>query len=130
MARRRARRGPGRKPTGNEPGESSPTVTTAIHIPRETLALLRRAAVERANREGGRPSVSALVVDLVESQRDRLQEGNRQGIGLNQRRAPVERRMQISPDARRAPTISGRSKKSDYPFRRKLVSARGQMHSV
>lgn len=73
MARRRAPRSGRRRATDEPHGASAPTVTTAIHIPRETLALLRRAAVERANRGGGRPSVSALIVDLVESQRARLQ---------------------------------------------------------
>jgi hypothetical protein len=29
------------------------------------LVLLRRVAVERANKQGGRPSVSAALVDLV-----------------------------------------------------------------
>jgi hypothetical protein len=44
---------------------SEPMVTTAIHVPKKVLALLRRVAVERANIEGGRPSVSAVLVDLV-----------------------------------------------------------------
>lgn len=47
--------------------------TTAVHIPRATLALLRRVAVERANRKGGRPSVSAVLVELVEGQRTALE---------------------------------------------------------
>jgi len=49
------------------------TVTTAIHLPKRTLALLRRVAVERANQRGGRPSVSALITDLVEELRPTLQ---------------------------------------------------------
>ena len=53
------------------PGEE--TVTTAIHLPKRTLALLRRVAVERANQRGGRPSVSALITDLVEQLRPTLQ---------------------------------------------------------
>ena len=53
------------------PGEE--TVTTAIHLPKRTLALLRRVAVERANQRGGRPSVSALITDLVEGLRPTLQ---------------------------------------------------------
>jgi hypothetical protein len=53
------------------PGEE--TVTTAIHLPKRTLALLRRVAVERANQHGGRPSVSALITDLVEGLRGTLQ---------------------------------------------------------
>ena len=46
--------------------------TTAIHVPKSTLALLRRVAVERANRHGGRPSVSAVISDLVERNRAEL----------------------------------------------------------
>ena len=42
-------------------------VTTAIHVPKDTLALLRRVAVERANIHGGRPSVSAVLTDLVQA---------------------------------------------------------------
>jgi hypothetical protein len=48
--------------------------TTAIHVPRDTLALLRRVAVERANRDGGRPSVSGVLVDLVEANRVALEQ--------------------------------------------------------
>ena len=41
-------------------------VTTAIHIPKETHDLLRRVAVERAVEQGGRPSVSAVLTELVQ----------------------------------------------------------------
>jgi hypothetical protein len=47
--------------------------TTAIHIPRADLALLRRVAVERANRDGGRPSVSDVIRELVERHRAELE---------------------------------------------------------
>ena len=47
--------------------------TTAIHIPKRTLSLLRRVSVARADRDGGRPSVSALLVDLAEEARERLE---------------------------------------------------------
>lgn len=47
--------------------------TTAIHIPHEALALLRLVAVQRANREGGRPSVSAVLTDMVEQHRAELE---------------------------------------------------------
>ena len=47
--------------------------TTAIHIPHEALALLRLVAVQRANREGGRPSVSAVLTEMVEQQRAALE---------------------------------------------------------
>lgn len=48
-------------------------VTTAVHIPKATLSLLRRVAVARADRHGGRPSVSGVLVDLVERARAELQ---------------------------------------------------------
>ena len=38
---------------------------TSIHIPRDLLSVLRIAAVNRADRAGGRPSVSAVVVDVL-----------------------------------------------------------------
>ncbi len=47
--------------------------TTAVHIPREDLALLRRVAVERANRHGGRPSVSDVLRGLIERHRAELE---------------------------------------------------------
>jgi hypothetical protein len=47
-------------------------VTTAIHIPKWVLALLRNAAVGRANRVGGRPSVSGVITELVELHREDL----------------------------------------------------------
>lgn len=49
------------------------SATTAIHIPRDDLALLRRVAVERANRGGGRPSVSDVLRDLIERHRAELE---------------------------------------------------------
>ena len=44
---------------------SKDTITTAIHIPKDVHDLLRRVAVERAVRVGGRPSVSAVLAELV-----------------------------------------------------------------
>ena len=46
--------------------------TTSLRLPRETLAVLRRAAVERAEQQGGRVSVSRVVSDLVETHRAEL----------------------------------------------------------
>lgn len=43
------------------------------HLPKQTLILLRRVAVERANLRGGRPSVSGVVTDLVERSRGELE---------------------------------------------------------
>ena len=47
--------------------------TTAIHIPKATLSLLRRVAVSRADNQGGRPSVSAVLAELVERARAELE---------------------------------------------------------
>ncbi len=44
---------------------SEPMITTAIHIPKAVHNLLRRVAVERANLQGGRPSVSAVLTELA-----------------------------------------------------------------
>lgn len=52
---------------------SDEMTTTAIHVPKATLALLRRVAVERANQHGGRPSVSAVLVELVDRHRAELE---------------------------------------------------------
>lgn len=49
------------------------SATTAIHIRREDLALLRRVAVERANRNGGRPSVSDVLRELIDRHRAELE---------------------------------------------------------
>jgi hypothetical protein len=49
-------------------------VTSAVHIPKATLQLLRRVAVARAGQRGGRPSVSSVIVDLVEQHRAELSE--------------------------------------------------------
>jgi len=48
-------------------------MTTAIHIPSDDLALLRRVAVERATREGGRPSVSNVLRALIDQHRRELE---------------------------------------------------------
>ena len=47
-------------------------LTTSVNIPRDLLALLRRAAAERAIRDGCRPSVSGVIVDLVQANRAAL----------------------------------------------------------
>jgi hypothetical protein len=50
-----------------------PMTTTAIHVPKATLSLLRRVAVARADDRGGRPSVSAVLAELVERARPELE---------------------------------------------------------
>jgi hypothetical protein len=57
----------------SRPPVADDMVTTAIHVSKRVLALLRNAAVGRANRVGGRPSVSALATELVEKHRKDLE---------------------------------------------------------
>jgi hypothetical protein len=61
------------EPHGTAGIDRSDMATSAMHLPKATLQLLRRVAVARAGRQGGRPSVSALIVDLVEKHRAELQ---------------------------------------------------------
>jgi hypothetical protein len=61
---------PSRAPIGRAAG---PMITTAVHIPKAVHSLLRRVAVERANLHGGRPSVSAVLTDLVQRHRAELE---------------------------------------------------------
>jgi hypothetical protein len=49
--------------------ETSDSMTTAIHIPKETWSLLRRVAFKRAEAGGGRASVSKVLTDLVAQHR-------------------------------------------------------------
>jgi hypothetical protein len=55
------------------PVDLGPKATTAIHIPQATWDLLRRVAYKRALAGGGRPSVSAIVTELVERNRNELE---------------------------------------------------------
>jgi len=47
--------------------------TTAINLPEDVWALLNRVAFERARKYGGRPSVSGLLVELVQMHRKDLE---------------------------------------------------------
>jgi len=49
------------------------SITTAIHIPKETWTLLRAVAFRRAQNTGGRASVSKLIVHMVEECRSDLE---------------------------------------------------------
>ena len=60
-------------PTGGGVGKGE-MVTTAIHVPKRTLSLLRRVSVARADRVGGRPSVSAVLSEPVEAARQQLEQ--------------------------------------------------------
>ena len=58
-----------------------PYKTTGVHLPADLWELLNRVAFERARTKGGRASVSALLVDLIEHHRKELEKelaaGNR-----------------------------------------------------
>jgi len=54
------------------PPEKVERVTSGIHLSKDTLQLLRRLAVNRAGKVGGRPSVSALLEEYVQDTRDAL----------------------------------------------------------
>ena len=56
-----------------EAAANSVTMTTAIALPRSTWEFLRRVAFNRALKHGGRASVSAVLVDLVERNRKELE---------------------------------------------------------
>jgi hypothetical protein len=58
--------------TGLKPEERTHR-TTGINLPTETWELLRRVAFERSRKSGGRGSVSALLVELVERHKRELQ---------------------------------------------------------
>lgn len=64
----------GRQQASQKPGQPrAATVTTAIHVPRTTLNLLVQVAAARKVKLGGRASVSAVIVSLVEAQRAALE---------------------------------------------------------
>lgn len=56
-----------------DPVQGAGTATTTIHIPVETLQLLRAVAATRMISRGGRMSVSKLVAELIEAQRGALE---------------------------------------------------------
>lgn len=55
-------------------------VTTAIHVPKRTLDLLVEVAGKRKIRLGGRASVSAVIVSVIEAQREALEQEIHQPI--------------------------------------------------
>ena len=50
-----------------------PYKTTGLHLPEELWVLLNRVAFERARTKGGRASVSALLVEMIERHRKELE---------------------------------------------------------
>jgi hypothetical protein len=63
----------GRKSPVKDESEAPKSITTAMHLPKETWELLRAAAFCRAQATGGRVSVSKLVAELVEQNRGALE---------------------------------------------------------
>jgi hypothetical protein len=49
-----------------------PYKTTGVHLPADLWELLNRVAFERARTKGGRASVSALLVEMIEKNRKAL----------------------------------------------------------
>lgn len=68
----KARGGPSKAQPKATPAEAEEYVTTAIHLPRDLLRILREVAIARADVAGGRPSVSAVLTDLVRENRAAL----------------------------------------------------------
>ena len=53
--------------------QDRPYKTTGVHLPADLWELLNRVAFERARTKGGRASVSALLVGLIERHRKDLE---------------------------------------------------------
>jgi hypothetical protein len=66
-----------KRPTAKSAARTEPEQpgykTTGINLPSDIWELLNRVAFERAKKFGGRPSVSALLVDLVQRHRRELE---------------------------------------------------------
>ena len=64
-----------KKKKSNSEASSKPEwATTAVHLPKKTLQLLKLVAFHRSQVHGGRMSVSRLVADLAEAHRKELEE--------------------------------------------------------
>ena len=61
-----------KKTAASEPQER-PYKTTGVHLPADLWELLNRVAFERARTRGGRASVSALLVAMIEKNRKALE---------------------------------------------------------
>src|ERR1017187_10567142 len=61
-----------KRTTASEPKER-PYKTTGLHLPADLWELLNRVAFERARTRGGRASVSALLVAMIERNRKDLE---------------------------------------------------------
>ena len=61
------------KDRGHTPVRPGEFKTTGFHLPKSMWELLNRVAFERARTKGGRASVSALLVELIEKHRKQLE---------------------------------------------------------
>jgi hypothetical protein len=60
-------------PTRQEAANQGAQVAPGINLPVDVYQLLNRVAFSRSLKNGGRPSVSALLVDLVQRHRKELE---------------------------------------------------------
>ena len=65
--------GMAKKTAASEPPKERPYKTTGVHLPKDLWELLNRVAFERARTRGGRASVSALLVEMIERNRKALE---------------------------------------------------------
>jgi hypothetical protein len=61
------------KKTAVSEAKVRPYKTTGVHLPADLWELLNRVAFERARTQGGRASVSALLVAMIEQHRKELE---------------------------------------------------------
>jgi hypothetical protein len=61
------------KQTAVSEAKDRPYKTTGVHLPADLWELLNRVAFERARTKGGRASVSALLVAMIEKHRKELE---------------------------------------------------------
>lgn len=61
------------KRTSPSEPQKRPFKTTGLHLPADLWELLNRVAFERARTQGGRASVSALLVTMIEHHRKELE---------------------------------------------------------
>jgi hypothetical protein len=76
MPKRTPKPRPERKPAAPKakPGpEERSHITSGINLPVDVYQLLNRVAFQRSLRQGGRPSVSGVIVSLVEQHRRELE---------------------------------------------------------
>ena len=72
-----------KKKSASEAGSKPEWATTAIHLPKATLQLLKIVAFHRSQVHGGRMSVSRLLTDLVEAHRKELEQEATPKININ-----------------------------------------------